>query len=174
MRLITTLTHPSLTSLEGRIFHRLAARGILLDGEDILLLYTKRYNDFSLPGGGVDSHEDLLAGLHRELTEETGAQNIKVLQHFGHIIEHRPAYKRDQHDVITMTSHLYHCQADRELGVAKMEGYERANGMEAKWINIYEAHDHNQKVIKAQEKSMGLSIQRETLILDLIIKEIVD
>ncbi|MCV5990058.1 hypothetical protein OFO94_28765, partial [Escherichia coli] len=27
---------------------------ILLDGEDVLLLYTERYHDYTLPGGGID------------------------------------------------------------------------------------------------------------------------
>ena len=33
-------------------FTRKAVRAIVLRGEDILLLYTQRYQDYSLPGGG--------------------------------------------------------------------------------------------------------------------------
>jgi ADP-ribose pyrophosphatase YjhB (NUDIX family) len=48
---------------------RKATRAIVLDGENILLLYTERYHDYSLPGGGVYDGESLINGLKRELKE---------------------------------------------------------------------------------------------------------
>ena len=53
MKHLITSFHPSITSIEGqRIINRKATRAIVLDGEDILLLFTERYHDYSLPGGG--------------------------------------------------------------------------------------------------------------------------
>ena len=57
---------------------RHAARGIVLKGEDILLLYTQRYHDYSLPGGGIDDGEDEVEGLIRELREETAFEAHEV------------------------------------------------------------------------------------------------
>lgn len=103
MRLITSLKHPSLTNAEAKTYNRNAARGIIIDQQDILLLYTKRYNDYSLPGGGVDTNEDLRTGLKRELEEETGAQNIKVIKEYGYIEELRPCYL-PEYDLVHMFS----------------------------------------------------------------------
>ena len=72
MQLITEIVHPELKSKQGRVFRRHAARGIVMRDEQILLLFTERYNDFSFPGGGLDGDEDIVTGLRRELEEETG------------------------------------------------------------------------------------------------------
>ncbi|QUH27060.1 NUDIX hydrolase [Serpentinicella alkaliphila] len=79
MRLIEKIVHKSLEKLDGRVSKRITARGIILKDSKILLQYTKRYNDYSFPGGGVDPDEDLIRGLKRELEEETGATNIQII-----------------------------------------------------------------------------------------------
>ncbi|MGK0467827.1 NUDIX hydrolase [Clostridium sp.] len=171
MRLIKKLIHNNVKKLDGKVFERRAARGIILKGSKILLLYTKRYNDYSFPGGGVDSNEDLITGLKRELAEETGAKNVEVISEFGYIDEYRPHYK-PEYDLIHMLSYFYICKIDDDFEDVNLEDYEIANGMSSIWIDIYEAIRHNKDVIANQEKSMGFSIERETLALELIVEEL--
>ncbi|WP_375058309.1 NUDIX domain-containing protein [Zobellella sp. DQSA1] len=169
MRLIATLNRELFTP-ELRILERRAARGIIMRDHDILLLYTRRYNDYSLPGGGLDDGEAVLAGLHRELAEETGARDIRVEREFGILDEYRPWYK-PEHDLMFMRSYFYECSVAESLGAVRMEDYEIANGMEVRWMNIHDAIAHNHGVMAAREASMGLSIARETLILELLVRE---
>lgn len=164
MPLLHTLIHPTLSSTSGRTLERKTVRAIVLHDEEILLLYTRRYNDYSFPGGGLNAGEDILTGLCRELQEETGARNIKILHHYGDVDEYRP-HAKPNYDLLYMRSHFYVCQVDRALGDAAMEGYELSNGMAAAWVNIHGAISHNEKVIADNEASMGMSIQRETLML---------
>lgn len=167
MRLIKKIVHKDLENLEGRVFERRASRGIILKGNKILLLYTKRYNDYSFPGGGVDPEEDLIIGLKRELSEEIGAKNIEVISEFGYIDEYRPHYK-PEYDLIHMLSYFYVCKVDDTFDDTKFEDYEIANGMSSVWIDIYEAIKHNKEVMARKEDSMGFSIERETFILELV------
>ena len=95
MRLLKTTIHPTINITHGRQFTRPTARAIVFKQQYILLMYTQRYDDFSLPGGGVDLHESIEQGLIRELNEETGAQNIKICSEFGLYEEYRPWYKDD-------------------------------------------------------------------------------
>lgn len=161
---IATLIHPSLASPEGRVLRRQAARGIVVRGNEILLLFTERYNDFSLPGGGIDEGEDVRAALVRELEEETGARDVQVLHYEGWLDELRP-WRRGDHDVLHMTSHFFRCNVAPTLQETKMEGYERANGMRPVWVNLDDALTHNRAVLQRQETTMGQSIQRETFML---------
>lgn len=172
MRLLKQMIHKDLNHLEGSVFERRAARGIVLRNSDILLLYTKRYNDYSFPGGGVEDHEDLIMGLKRELAEETGARNIRDIKEFGIIDEYRPHYK-PQYDFIHMLSYFYVCKIDEELEPCKLEDYEISNGMNTVWINIHEAIAYNKAVMVNQDPSMGFSIERETFVLELVAQELV-
>ncbi len=169
MQNLKTHCHPEIKTLENKsVFTRLATRGIAMRGENILLLYTDRYEDYSLPGGGLDAGEDQVQGMIRELQEETGAKDIKNIQPFGSYEEYRPWHKSD-FDVQHMISYCYTCEINHELGDTKMESYEIKNGMRAKWMNIHEAIAHNRRTMASSEKK-GMSIERETFLLELIAK----
>lgn len=169
MRKLKTEIHPDVTNLSASQFTRKATRAIVLNGHNILMMYTQRYHDYTLPGGGVDDNEDLIEGLKRELTEETGAQNICNIQPFGEYQEYRPWYKND-YEVMHMISYCYTCNIDKVLQKPSLEDYEIKNGMKAVWINIFEAIAHNQETIKNSHKK-GLSIERETFLLKRIVSD---
>lgn len=171
MRLIKKLVHPDVKITSGGILSRRAARGIVLRGTSILLLFTERYNDFSFPGGGVADGEDLIVGLRRELEEETGAQNVRVLRNYGYIEELRPHWQPG-FKLMNMTSHFFFCDIDRELCTTNMEDYETANGMRPVWVDLEDAISHNRGVMHRREATMGLSILRETFMLEELVKDL--
>lgn len=177
MRLLKTAFHPDVFLVDITpeskltLVVRHAARGIVIEGENILLLYTKRYDDYSLPGGGIDEGEDFVEGLKRELREETGAKNVRNVKPFVRYDEYRPWYKPNV-DIIHMISHCYVCDIDGELGETAFEPHELNNGMTPLWMNIYEAIAHNDAVIANSDKK-GLSIERDTFLLEVIAAELV-
>ncbi len=172
MQILKTHFHPKVITLENKsIFTRLATRGIAMQGDTILLLYTERYEDYSLPGGGLDLGESQIEGMMRELSEETGAKDIKNIKPFGAYEEYRPWYKPD-YDIQHMISYCYTCDINKELGSSNLEAYEVKNGMKAVWINIHEAIKHNKNTMATSEKK-GMSIERETFLLELIAENIV-
>lgn len=167
MQILKRHYHPEVETLENKsMFTRLSTRSIAVKGDTILLLYTERYEDYSLPGGGLDSGEDKIEGMIRELSEETGAKDIKNIKPFGIYEEYRPWHKPD-HDIQHMISYCYTCDIDRELGASSMESYEIKNGMKAIWVNIHEAIEHNKNTMATSDKK-GMSIERETFLLNLI------
>ncbi len=169
MQILKTHYHPDIKTLENKsIFTRLATRSIAIQGNNILLLYTERYEDYSLPGGGLDQGEDKIEGMIRELQEETGAKDIKNIKAFGVYEEYRPWYKAD-FDIQHMISYCYTCEVSKELGASKLESYERKNGMKAVWVDIHEAIKHNKRTMASSEKK-GMSIERETFLLELIVE----
>jgi len=171
MQNLKTHYHPEIETLENKsIFTRLATRSIAIQGDSILLLYTERYEDYSLPGGGLDAGEDKIEGMIRELSEETGAKDIRNIKPFGAYEEYRPWYKPD-YDIQHMISYCYTCDIDKELGMSNLESYEKKNGMRAIWINIHEAIMHNKKTMATSDKK-GMSIERETFLLKLIAESI--
>jgi len=166
MLITETLIHPELSLCpNARVLFQRAARGVAMQDEQILLLFTERYNDFSFPGGGVDDGEDIITGLVREMEEETGARGVKVGREFARVDEKRPHWK-SEFDVLHMVSHFHFCEINSPLQEVRMESYEIANGMRPLWVSLDEAIQHNRAVMQRQESTMGLSIQRETLMLE--------
>lgn len=153
------------------MFTRKSTRAICIKGNLILCLYTKRYDDYSLPGGGLDQGEDIIEGLKRELREETGAQNIQEKGAFGIYEEYRPWYKND-YDVQHMISYCHLCSIDEELGEHSHEAHEISNKMTPLWIPTEEAIAHNKKTIDHSEKK-GMSIKRETFLMEQILEELI-
>ena len=135
--------------------------------DNILLMYTERYDDYSLPGGGLDQEEDIVEGMIRELSEETGAIGITNIQPFGIYEEYRPWYK-PEFDVQHMISYCYTCDVHPELGIPNLESYEIKNGMKASWVNIHEAIKHNRETMLSSDKK-GMSIERETFLMERIV-----
>ncbi len=170
MKNIKTFIHPLLTNLEGNIFSRKAARAIIVRGDQILLLYTERYNDYTFPGGGMDNEENIKNCLIRELREEVGANTVRILREYGHIEEYRP-FNKDGYQIMHMTSYFFVCDIEEDLVALELEDYEIKNGMKPIWINIRDAIYHNQLVMKQKPTNMGLSIQRETYMLEKVAQE---
>ena len=59
MRYLTTRYHTDtpaefIDANQKTMLTRIAARAIVIRDNQILMLYTQRYHDYSLPGGGVD------------------------------------------------------------------------------------------------------------------------
>jgi 8-oxo-dGTP pyrophosphatase MutT (NUDIX family) len=170
MRLLKSSVHPLIKQHLANKLTRLASRAIILKGEDILLLYTKRYHDFSLPGGGIEANETHHDGLIRELKEETGARNITNIEPFGLYEEFRPSHK-PEFDTIHIKSYCYTCVVDDLFDKPSFEPHEINNGMSPMWINIHQAIAHNEKTI-AESTNKGLSVDRETFLLKLIVTEL--
>jgi len=156
----------------GSIFTRHTARAIVLNGNNILLLFTARYDDYTLPGGGVDENETIEAALLRELQEETGVKSITQCNAFGRFEEVRAWYK-DDFDYVYIVSDCYVCEICGEFDKPQMEHYEVANGMRPVWVNIDDAIAHNKQTL-AQSEKKGLSIQREIFLLEEIKKRLIN
>jgi len=152
--------------MNGQVHKQLSTRAIVLNKENILLLYTQRYDDYSLPGGKLDANEDIVEGLKRELNEETGAVNIHDIKEFGIYEEYRTSFDK-KYDVVHLTSYCYTCKIDSQLSATNLESYEIKNGMSAKWVNINEAIEYNKKTL-ASSSSKGQSLEREIYLLEQI------
>lgn len=158
------------TPLPGSCFTRPATRAIITSQSRILLLYTQRYDDYSLPGGGVDEGESLIDALVREVKEETGARTVTNVIPFGVYEEYQRWHKPD-YDTVHIVSHCYVCDICGEFDEPEMEHYEVSNGMQPQWIEISQAIAHNEAVLANSDKQ-GQSLLRETRLLRMIATEL--
>lgn len=171
MRLLFSLNHPDTPAPPKLLLKRRAARAIILRDDQALLLYTRRYDDYSLPGGGVADGEDLHEALSREVVEETGASDLQILSEFGEVQESRPHW--GDYDAMAMQSFVYVCTVADQLGAPRMESYELANGMQPQWVRVCDAIAHNTEVMRRRDARAGFSIDRETRLLQRVLHELI-
>lgn len=147
---------------QSRQKYRLAARGIILKEDKILMIYSKFYNDYTFPGGGVENGEDEILALKRECIEEAGVE-IKNVKPFCKIYEKR---ELDEETFLLHESHFYLCDI-KGYTERHLEDYEVALGYETVWVSIDEAikRDEDKMHLLTDHDYKGV-LERELLVLN--------
>ncbi|MDV6038019.1 NUDIX hydrolase [Bacillus sp. SM-B1] len=125
-------------------FHRaFGVYGIFIENNHILVIdkmkgpYRKRYD---LPGGSLEDGEALLAGLHREIKEETGL-NVTVVKQIGTIDFQFPSKFKEYTHVhhIAVFYSVERCGGEFEVP----EQFEEQDSSGARWIPIESITERN-------------------------------
>ena len=116
----------------------MAARGIIRNGDTVLMIHCAFYNDYTFPGGGVEGGEDPLYALSRECKEEAGVV-IKNIKSFYKIVEKR---QMDEEYYMHHESLFYLCEI-ASYCEQHLETYEVELGYKPVWIKIDDAIKNN-------------------------------
>ncbi len=133
MNLIRVITEQDITrgaaKVDPRDFRvRQAARAVVLDGAGrVPLLKVGKYNYHKLPGGGVDSGENVQQALERELLEEIGA-SVEVISEIGTVTEYRDQFQLKQ------DSFCYLAQQKGETGEPSFTQKELSEEFSIIWV----------------------------------------
>lgn len=113
-------------------FSRIAARAIVTDENSaVALLHGAKHSYHKLPGGGVESGEDLALALSREIKEELGC-DAEVTGEIGRVDEYRGEWKLYQQ------SYCYLAKLIGEKGVPDFTQEELDEGFEVVWADSIE------------------------------------
>lgn len=107
--------------------HREAVRAVVINemGQIALLNVTRR-GFHKLPGGGVETGEEKIEALYREILEEVGCQ-VEVTNELGKVIEYRDEWQQVQ------TSYCYLVKQVGEQQQNSLTEKELADGFEITW-----------------------------------------
>ena len=131
---------------------RYTARAILKNGNLYAVMYAKRFNFYSFPGGGIDDGEEIITALKRELLEETGSTCGNIAE-LGMVKENRASAD------YTQCSYYFVVEADR-IGTPQLTDAEKNNKTELQWhtlsdtiklINDFQPTTYQQQYLKARD-----------------------
>lgn len=91
MKLIKRITDKDILGTDGLSTKRprMTARAILKNRkEQYAVMYSKEFQLYSLPGGGVEHGEDAIDAIKREIWEETGCRIVTITE-LGRVEENR-------------------------------------------------------------------------------------
>jgi len=170
LQLLKEITrHPGMRT-EGKTVYREAVRGIIRDGQKLLMIYSTQNGDYKFPGGGVDAGETHQQALAREIHEECGAVVAKIGPGFGKIIEYDIPVE-PEYAVFKMTSFYYRCQVEDGLGAQRLDDYEQEMGFQPVWIEIEQALQTNRTILQSKDYADFPWVPRDTFVLDLLLQE---
>ena len=171
MKLLKEIVRKQGINFEGKTIYREAARGIILNGKKLLMIYSSKDGDYKFPGGGVELGETYEETLVREVREESGATVTKILKEFGKVLEYdRPI--EQEFEVFKMTSYYYECKIDTLLVEQSLDQYEKDLGFKPIWVDIEDAITNNKSIMNSSQRKIPRWTPRETYILELIKQEL--
>ena len=135
MKLLRHITDQDITGEDAFTYAspRRAARAVLLDCEGRLaLMYVGGLDLYTLPGGGMEEGEDVMATIHREMLEETGC-NCEITGELGYTIENRARMDFTQH------SFYFYGRVTSEKGQPSFTDEEVSDETVLGWYTLSEA-----------------------------------
>ncbi|MDO9629670.1 MAG: NUDIX domain-containing protein [Acholeplasmataceae bacterium] len=151
----------------GVILKRKTVRAIIInENNEVQMLYSKLFDDYTFPGGGIKKNESDIEALKRELHEELGALHVEIIKPFGYIEELRYGLKETD-DIYLQTSYYYLCKI-KEFTTPNLIGRELQHGLQTKWVTIDEAISKNESVLldeTHQKKGLKTVLLRENTVL---------
>ena len=109
---------------------RKTARAILINSEEkIALMYAKKFDLYSLPGGGFEEGETEYEALKREIFEETGCQ-CDFIDPLGIVFENR-AHADD-----VVISYYFVVKTKTIQAIPQLTNEEIENGTTLSWVSI--------------------------------------
>ena len=150
MELICKITDKDILGTDGlsNAEPRYTARAVLKnDKAQYAVIYAKKFDHYSLPGGGIEEGEDRLEALRREVLEETGC-TCESIEEIGCIYENRA------HCDYTQYSYYYSVKAGSNVKVQSFTDIEIQNKTEVQWHSLEKTIDliFNQKSRNNQQK----------------------
>ena len=154
----------------GTVGKRPSARAIIIKDNKIAMVYSKKYDYFKFPGGGIESSETNIDALIREVKEEVGLEVIKEsIKEYGLVIRKE---KGKVEDIFIQENYYYLCRTNNSISNQKLDYYEKEEGFTLKLVDPRDAintnlnNNHN----NTSESNMHI-IEREAKVLMMLIDE---
>ena len=161
--------------INGETKYRETVRSIVInEHKQVGLLYSKKFKDFTFPGGGIKENETHITALQRELYEEIGATEIRVLDLLGYTEELKYGLWGNK-QTYTQKSYYYFCEILSQ-GEPNFIEREIGQGLSFEFVDFDHAIEINliaQKDKNHQQDGLRTTLKREQSVLNKL-KEIYD
>lgn len=97
----------------GKVVVRPSARGIIFKDGKLSVIYSRKKQFCKIPGGGIETGEDIAEAMIREVREEVGLVVIPdTIREFGYV--HR-AQKEREGGIFIQDNYYFFCEAEDEV-----------------------------------------------------------
>ncbi len=151
------------------VHRRDSARAVIIRSGCTAMVYSRKYDYYKFPGGGIEGGEDPVAAMIRETREEAGLVVVPAsVRPYGYV--HRAQRSdRDPTEIFIQDNYYYLCEAKATAVAQKLDGYEAKEGYTLAWVDPLLAIDKNRHVGNCPYNRM--MFEREARVLELLVDE---
>ena len=150
-------------------YKRPSVRGVIIKENKVAMVYSRKYDYYKFPGGGIESGEDIITALKREILEETGLTVLDgSVKEFGSVMRIQKS-RFKENEIFEQENFYYLCQTDGTYNSQDLDKYEDEEGFELQYVYpkhailVNRTHDHADYDL--------MLIERESKVLECLIKE---
>ena len=149
------------------VYKRPSARGIIISGDKIALVYSKKEKYYKFPGGGIKENEDMHTALIREVREEVGLTVIpESIIEFGSVMRRQKSnYSPDT--IFEQENFYFLCKAEKYVSDQELDDYEKDAEFVLRFVNIEDAIKTNRNY-HSDDLFNEIMIKREEKVLQLV------
>ena len=164
---------------DGKVYTRPSARAIIVRGDTVLLMYSKKYGYFKFPGGGIEPGESHAETIIREVKEESGyLVKPDTIEEYGRVVK-RECGQNGPDEIFEQENFYYFCEVEDNPVETDLDDYEAEEVFTPCFVKPFDAHTNNWHLrhsFRSEEEAekayyLGL-VKRDEKVLDLIDLEI--
>ena len=149
------------------VYKRPSSRAIIIKNDLIALVYSKKYNYYKFPGGGIKDNEDRINALIREVKEEVGLVVINdSIKEYGSV---KRIQKYLDYQIFYQQNYYYFCDVSIKECEQNLDEYEKDEEFVLKWVNPLAAIKVNS--LFKDNIFKETMIKRDKLVLQMLVKE---
>lgn len=156
-----------------KVFSRPSARGIIEKDGKLLLVYSRKFDYYKFPGGGIEPGESMEEALIREVHEETGYNVIpETIKEYGYVLR-RQLSTVEENTIFEQYNYYFLCEVEEEHNEQILDDYEREEGFTAFCIDPLIASAANRNSINCWTDDMKRDfvkvdmVKRDARVLDM-------
>ena len=150
-------------------FVRNSARSIIIRNGKIAMIYSRKYDYYKFPGGGIEKGETPVEAMIRETSEEAGLAVIpETIREYGYV--HRiQRSDSDPTECFIQDNYYYLCDALDHPASRKLDDYEAKESYQLEFTEPLQAIRKNRNVKESPYNPM--MFEREARVLEMLIQD---
>ena len=126
-----------------KIVTRPSARAIIIKNNKVYMIYSKKFDYYTFPGGGIEKGESVTDCLIRESKEEAGLIiKPETIKEFGYVHRiHKDIY--DNESIFVQDNYYYLCDVEDNIINQSLTKREKDEGFSLELVDINKAIDVN-------------------------------
>ena len=150
-------------------FVRNSARSIIISGERLAMIHSKKYDYYKFPGGGIEQGEDPIDAMIRETREESGlVVKPETVEEYGYV--HRIQKSgMDDTECFIQDNYYYLCEVEEETLSQCLDNYESEENYALEYVEPQLVISKNRNV--AQSPYDPIMFEREVKVIEMLVRE---